>query len=61
MTPATQVDMSIACDINLLRLTQFFFFERKSTSGGGAEREGDTGSEAGSALRTVSPIWGANS
>ena len=28
--------------------------ERWSTSGGGAEREGDTGSEAGSRLRAVS-------
>ena len=28
--------------------------ERKNASGGGAEREGDTGSEAGSRLRAVS-------
>ena len=28
--------------------------ERQSTSGGGAEREGDTESEAGSRLRAVS-------
>ena len=37
----------------------FFFFnlflrERQSVSGGGAEREGDTESEAGSGLRAVS-------
>ena len=32
----------------------FFFFERESTSRGGAEREGDTGSVAGSRLRAVS-------
>ena len=31
-----------------------FIFERQSTSGGGAEREGDTESEAGSRLRAVS-------
>ena len=30
-------------------------FERESMSGGGAEREGDTESEAGSRLRAVSP------
>ena len=29
--------------------------ERQSTNGGGAEREGDTESEAGSGLRAVSP------
>ena len=29
-------------------------FERESESGGGAEREGDTESEAGSGLRAVS-------
>ena len=29
-------------------------FERQSVSGGGAEREGDTESEAGSRLRAVS-------
>ena len=30
-----------------------FLRERQSTSGGGAEREGDTGFEAGSRLRAV--------
>ena len=30
-----------------------FIFERQSTSSGGAEREGDTESEAGSRLRAV--------
>ena len=45
----------------------FFMFisetERQSTSGGGAEREGDTESEAGSRLRAVStePNMGSNS
>ena len=35
-----------------------FIFEREteSVSGGGAEREGDTGSEAGSRLRAVSTV-----
>ena len=31
-----------------------FLIERQSVSGGGAEREGDTESEAGSRLRAVS-------
>ena len=31
-----------------------FIFERERKSGGGAEREGDTASEAGSRLRAVS-------
>ena len=31
-----------------------FLRERQSISGGGAEREGDTGSEAGSGFRAVS-------
>ena len=31
-----------------------FIFERQSVSGRGAEREGDTDSEAGSRLRAVS-------
>ena len=43
----------------------FFFFkclfilERASVSQGGAEREGDRGSEAGSALTAVSLLWGS--
>ena len=32
----------------------YLFFERQSTSQGGAEREGDAESEAGSRLRAVS-------
>ena len=32
----------------------FFYFERERASGGGAEREGDTESEAGSRLQAVS-------
>ena len=32
----------------------FIIFERQSTSGGEAKREGDTESEAGSRLRAVS-------
>ena len=45
-------------------LVTFFFFnvylffgdrERQSMNGGGAEREGDTESEAGSGLRAISP------
>ena len=32
-----------------------FLRERQSANGGGAEREGDTESEAGSRLRAVSP------
>ena len=35
-------------------LTFLLIFERHSTSGVGAEREGDTQSEAGSRLRAVS-------
>ena len=36
--------------------------ERQRMSGGGAEREGDTESKAGSRLRAVStePTWGSN-
>ena len=37
-----------------------FTFERESMSRGGAEREGDRGSEAGSELTAVSPTWGSN-
>ena len=33
-----------------------YFWERQSTSGGGAEREGDTESEAGLRLPAVSPM-----
>ena len=33
----------------------FFETQRRSVSGGGAEREGDTESEAGSRLQAVSP------
>ena len=38
-------------------------FERASESGGGAEREGDTESEAGpgSELSALSQMWGSNS
>ena len=32
----------------------FIYFERRSVSGGGTEREGDTESEAGSRLPAVS-------
>ena len=41
----------------------FIYFERDrdSTSGGGAEREGDRESQAGSALSAWSPLWGSNS
>ena len=38
-----------------------FLREREHTSQGGAEREGDRGSEAGSALTADSPTWGSNS
>ena len=41
----------------------FLFFERKraSMSRGGAERDGDRGSKAGSVLTASSPVWGLNS
>ena len=44
----------------LLQCFLFFVFnfwdrERQSMNGGGAEREGDTESEAGSRLRAISP------
>ena len=41
---------------NFLKIFNVYLFlrERQSVSGGGAEREGDTESEAGSRLRTVS-------
>ena len=35
--------------------------EGESMSGRGAEREGDRGSEEGSRLTAVSPMWGLNS
>ena len=35
--------------------------EREGTRGGGAEREGDRGSEVGSVLTAASPMWGLNS
>ena len=41
-----------------------FIFERESVSmrgqGGGAEREGDRGSEVGFVLTAESPTWGSN-
>ena len=39
----------------------FFIFEGESMSRGGAEREGDRGSEADSVLTAESPMWGSNS
>ena len=39
----------------------FVFFEEREQVGGGAEREGDGGSEAGFALTATSPMWGLNS
>ena len=36
-----------------LKIFLMFIFERQSASGGGAEREGDTESDAGSRLRAV--------
>ena len=42
----------------------FIYFgdrERQSMNGGGAEREGDRESQAGSALPAHSPMWGSNS
>ena len=41
-------------------LNVLFIFERQSVSRGGAEREKDRGSEAGSALTADSPTWGSN-
>ena len=38
-----------------------FFKESVSLSGGGAEEEGDRGSEAGSKLTADSLMWGSNS
>ena len=40
---------------NFLTFIYFWDRERQSTNGGGAEREGDTESEAGSKLRAISP------
>ena len=58
----------LALSTRILCASLFFFFliffstfiyfwarERQSLNGGGAEREGDTESEAGSRLRAVSP------
>ena len=39
----------------------YFERERQSMSWGGAEREEDRGSEAGSVLTAESPRWGSNS
>ena len=39
----------------------FILFLRESMSGGGAEREGDRGSEAGSELTAGSPTQGSSS
>ena len=38
-----------------------YFFQRQSGSGGEAEREGDTESEAGSKMSAQSPTRGSNS
>ena len=38
-----------------------YFWETKGTSGRGAEKEGDRGSEAGSELSAQSSTWGLNS
>ena len=56
---------------NVLFFLNFFSFfnvylflrqrERQSVSGGEAEREGDTESEAGSELSAQNPTWGSNS
>ena len=43
------------------RFNVLFIFERQRVSRGGAEREGDRGSEAGSALTATSPMRGSNS
>ena len=43
------------------KTTLFFLFERESASRGGASREGDRGSKAGSALIAASPLWGLKS
>ena len=42
---------------------KFIYFEKEkeTASGGGAERDGDRGSEAGSMLTEESPMWGSNS
>ena len=42
-------------------LINVYSFLKESISGGEAEREGDRGSEAGSALTAVSPMQGSNS
>ena len=54
---AVSVFFSTACQFILICIFKcLFIFEREgeSASGGGAEREGETGSEAGSRLRAVS-------
>lgn len=38
-----------------------FLFERVTTSRGGIQREGDQESDAGSALRAETQMWGLNS
>ena len=58
----TYLSMGINCIITFhIFLNVFIYFLRESASGGGTEREGDRGSEAGSALTAASPMWGSNS
>ena len=45
---------------NFFKCLFIFERERQSMSRGGAEREGDTKSEAGSKLSAQSPAWGLN-
>ena len=44
----------------LLIFFNVYFCERKRESGGGAEREGNRGSKAGSVLTAESLTWGLN-
>ena len=57
------VQIMILCPLGVLLFFKIFIFERERerASRRGAERQGDRGSEVGSALTAASLMWGLNS
>ena len=46
--------------LTYLFIFKFIYFERERMTRGGAEREGERESQAGSAPSVQSPMWGSN-